>query len=1301
MKQVIERIYKRTTEYSHPSQATTTANALDLLSSGIYTEEERFIFELLQNAVDSFNAQNQNNLIIKIVITNNLLVFMHNGTPFSERDLEGLCDIGNGNKMKDAKKIGYKGIGFKSVFMHTNRVTVLTNGTYFKFDKEFCESLVKTKGVEYEDVRLPWQIIPISTVKPSDIDTNGFNVVTFIDISNKESLKKKVDKLLNDTRFLLFLNIEDLRISFFDDTKEIINISKQQTDGVLTLFKNGMPQNSWLIYSKEVSLSSGIKNELSHDVKTPTKLKESQSVEISFAIALDKDKNIMPLNDAVIYTYLPTSYSFGLNFIVNANFITDAGRQQIVKDCAWNEFIFSQIPSLYLNWIASNVAPLHSDWYKVLPSFSAKEDELSIAYMCSLNKAINNIQFVKTKCGKKALVKECIQDPYNLYSAIPKDIYDIFIKDTISSLVSYDTLVSNEVGMALNKYNIASISNNHIHTLLENSEKYLSNITGVELLPFLEWLKEVSEDDKIANRDLSYSKIIPDEDGNLTEPANLFFPSEYAKENPDISKDAKIILPCLAALFSETMIVWLEKLGVQKMSNLSIIETVLCKNDYVNQENAMEVIRFIFKCNKEENIFGKIRSDDLEKLKLKSKGGQLRYASELYLSDIYNPICKFETVLSKDVFVSSDYPEKEADIAEWMLFLKKLGCKDDIKLETVKYGSGSWVMNNITINNCVFRAQNSEYNTAYDGRKFYLGCAGGVCIYALSSPLIVISDNDSLFEFYKLFWGKIFSSCLPEKDKDYIYGETGFGYNKRALLSCSKYLNKSFIEWVVSSQNVVPATDGKLYSVGNILANTDSNLNTFGNLYPILDIEGSINSEWLKRLPFKKDLSLSEYLDVLEVISDNLGCVSTNKDKVNRIYERIADTWDFSPKTSEYSIVRNWGESHKLLSKEGSFESPSSLYLLSSRLSGVNIDKQVFHGKHLENERFVSFMKAMGVNLISDHRVEGLDNACLNNQITDELKNKLDFLTSISTGNSFTEDSWEDTKSKMLMAIDSLEFYRVEAIKIYYGEQAFSRTVYSNSKKFYYVGNFGFVNQELLHASIMEALDIPKKASTIFLAILHISNFEELKEYLEQKGYDTSFIDIPTKEIAQTQVSAYPIVGGEMALFGGLNNEEKRVALEEAKNCVLQKLETDGFDISQKRWDGWTCIHGVTKAGVEYPLVIRSNKSHRNTCISPTDWNQLMKPNAMFAVVTDNGIGTISFRDILKTKENMTIRFSSSNIDLNKHLVELSKVFTYFKGIQFDFESYISSTINRWERFMVPEQSTGELPQTSTLLLPE
>ena len=95
MKRVIERIYKRTTEYSHPSQATTTANALDLLSSGIYTEEERFIFELLQNAVDSFDGHDDRELRIKIVLTGDQLIFMHNGRAikFNSSSLQEIKDV--------------------------------------------------------------------------------------------------------------------------------------------------------------------------------------------------------------------------------------------------------------------------------------------------------------------------------------------------------------------------------------------------------------------------------------------------------------------------------------------------------------------------------------------------------------------------------------------------------------------------------------------------------------------------------------------------------------------------------------------------------------------------------------------------------------------------------------------------------------------------------------------------------------------------------------------------------------------------------------------------------------------------------------------------------------------------------------------------------------------------------------------------------------------------------------------------------------------------------------------------------
>lgn len=1305
MNNIIKRIYQRTTEYSHPSQATTTANALDLLSSGIYTEEERFIFELLQNAVDSFDSHKQTTLEIKIILTDNLLVFMHNGSPFSERDLEGLCDIGNGNKVTDAKKIGYKGIGFKSVFMHSHRVTVWTAGTCFKFDKEACEAFAKSKGSGYENVKMPWQIIPILTKTPSGINTEGFNVVTYIEISNKKSLKRKVEKLLSDTRFLLFLKVDDLRVSFWEDGEEILNLSKKQTADELTLSVNGKPQSSWLIYSTEVKLTSEVKDALVHDSKTPTKLKDSDSVEISFAIALDKDKNIIPLSDAVMYTYLPTSFSFGLNFIVNANFITDAGRQQIVKDCAWNEFIFAQIPGSYLNWIRESVAKTYSDWYKVLPPYSKSEDELSEAYSAALKDALNTIPFIKAVNGDMVLLQEALTDNIGLNSAIPPKIFDSFVHANILKNTNAFSLVSSEIGQALQKmYDVANITTEHVYIILEKANEYLKNLTDEEMLTFLMWLRDLSQDlNNDFKRSVSYASILSDEDSNLIAPIESFFPSEYSDKNPDISADAKIIRKSLADKFSDGLINWLKELGVQEMSNLSVIEKVLCEDDYINQENATDVLRFIFECNKKENVFANIRRSRLENIKIQTTSGALKYATELYLSNIYHPVCRIQNTYWDDIFVSEKYLKDESEYAEWALFLKKLGCSDDIKLTQVRYGDSSWVMQDPTIKECVRRAKMKEYNTAWDGRKFYLGCAGGVCLYVVSSPLLSIQKSNQLYEFYVQFWERIFNNAVPDKNEDYVFGNTGWGYTKRAMLSDSCYLSKSFIEWVIETKKLLPASDGCLYTANNILVNTKFNRETFGHYFPVLALEGPLRSEWAERLPFKKELSLTEYLGVIDRISgdDTKEDISANKEKINRIYERIADSFDFSEGSSDYALVQNWGRSHKILSKEGNFEFPHSLYLLSLNLSGVELDNQVFHAKYLENDRFAAFMTALGVNMITDYRVEGIEDGKYKPDINHKFVRKEDFFTSIAVGDSFTKDTWEEAKSKMHSAIMRMEFYQADSISIYYGNQGFPKMVYSKANEFYFVGNFELANQELLHDDIMAALGLPKKVSTIFLAILQMDDFLELKEYIKQKGYDTSFIEEHNDLIrAGNQPAA--IMSGENAAYGGLTKEEMRNALEEAKEAVLDKLSKDGFDISNKEWDGWTCIDGVRKDGREYPLVIRSNKSQRNTCLSPKDWNQLMKPNAMFAVVASTGIGTICLREILKSKELISIRFSSENIDNPQHISELATVFAYFKGIQFDFESYIHPVVNQWERFMSPEQETGELPiAVSPSALPE
>lgn len=1302
MNRVIERIYKRTTEYSHPSQATTTANALDLLSSGIYTEEERFIFELLQNAVDSFDANDDRELRIKIVLLDDQLIFMHNGAPFSERDLEGLCDIGNGNKMNDAKKIGYKGIGFKSVFMHSHLVAVLTNGTCFKFDKKACEKIVREKGTEYIGVKMPWQIIPMLTETPSNIDTSGFNVVTYIQTYNRNLLRKKVEKLLADTRFLLFLKVNNLRICFYDGGEEILKLSKSYENNVLTLLKNEIPQNRWLIHSKEVKLTPEVRTAIDHDIKVPTKLKESESVEISFAIALDEEGCIVPLKDAVMYTYLPTSYSIGLNFVVNANFITDAGRQQIAKDCAWNEFIFSQIPRLYLNWIAEDIALRYPDWYKVLPHILESEDELSQAYSQALSEAIKCVPFVKTINGRMTLVKNAICDYIDINSNIPLSVLNDFVHAKISEEASVESLVSLEIGRALEKYDIACVKTEHAKILLEKSETYLADLSAGDMLIFLIWLKRFSEtQSKGFLESLSYARILIDENNCLIEPIASFFPSEYSDKNPDITEDAKIIKQELADLFDEDLSSWLKSIGAQEMSNISVIKSVICKEGYIDQNNAIKVIQFIFDSEQKEHVLDALSETEIGTLKVMTKNGVLESADTLFLDSAYGIYVNADNAFLGNFFVSPKYIRTDTEVEKWQHFFKKIGVNTNIGIKCRRFNQDTWLYSSLStyVDYCKRNEKNYGYSIHTAGYFVH------IYIQAQLPPILnFVSDSFSSCLFV---WSNVMAFPLHlEEKKDYIAGHTGWGYYAYGYFKDNveghRYLGELLLPYILRSKNILPGTDGRLHKSTELLAPTDDNFQLCGHYLPTLDLDCKIHLDWLEITNFKTQLELTDYLTILSAISQEQNTIKENRERINRIYERMSDNWDFSPNSTDYIQLQNWGKNHKLLSKEGQFEYPSSLYLLSSHLSGVDLNNQVYHSKHLENSRFASMMETLGVNIITDHRVNGLEDAIIDYDVTNMLLHKCDFLTAVVGNDAFTKETWSEAKAKMGNAISNLSFYKVDSICICYGNQEFEKTVYSKDTEFYYVGKFGLANQELLHGDIMKAIDFPQKVRTIFLTILQMTDLVELKEYLEQKGYDTSFI-IEPQEIVAIETSGNAVVmSGQDGSMGGLTREEMRNALVEAKDVILDRLMHDGFDISQIEWDGWTCIDGVKKDGVEYPLVIRSNKSQRNTCLSPMDWNQLMKPNAMFAVVTNNGIGTISLREILRSKEKISIQFSSENIENSEHIKELSQVFAYFKGIQFNFDSYIHPVVNQWERFVVPEQSTGELPvAVSTNALPE
>ncbi|CAF1622633.1 unnamed protein product, partial [Didymodactylos carnosus] len=116
LKNRVQYLFNRNTNYAFPEHALNQAESLKSLSNDLYTDSVRFIYELLQNADDASirNLSVPRKVVISVI--DKYLIITHNGLPFNEKDLDALCAVGCGTKAKDYEKTGYKGLGFKAVF---------------------------------------------------------------------------------------------------------------------------------------------------------------------------------------------------------------------------------------------------------------------------------------------------------------------------------------------------------------------------------------------------------------------------------------------------------------------------------------------------------------------------------------------------------------------------------------------------------------------------------------------------------------------------------------------------------------------------------------------------------------------------------------------------------------------------------------------------------------------------------------------------------------------------------------------------------------------------------------------------------------------------------------------------------------------------------------------------------------------------------------------------------------------------------------------------------------------------------
>jgi hypothetical protein len=308
----IQKIYKKY-DSSEASEGIANSIAKDI-DNEFYGAH--FLFELLQNAQD---VADDRLIDIQITSYNDYLIFSHNGRVFSCDDVEKICNYAQRkykDKSADANKIGYKGIGFKTVFTASDTVYTLSGGYSFKFDKNYYN--------EDDANSKPWQIMPI-WVEDEELEffkefRNNFNVNIIIKAHDKKIINKEIQILIKKPEIILFLkNIREVTIVNEEDDQFTIkqDYGKDQNLIEYRILDCDNNKTKWLLKSyDEIPVPDEVQAALKKLPKTqcPDRLlTDPKKAALTFAVKIDGG-NISALKKSHLFCFLPLKISLALPF---------------------------------------------------------------------------------------------------------------------------------------------------------------------------------------------------------------------------------------------------------------------------------------------------------------------------------------------------------------------------------------------------------------------------------------------------------------------------------------------------------------------------------------------------------------------------------------------------------------------------------------------------------------------------------------------------------------------------------------------------------------------------------------------------------------------------------------------------------------------------------------------------------------------------------------------------------------------------------------------------------------------------
>lgn len=311
-----------------------------------------FIYELLQNANDypvEVSDKEYENVDVEFYLTENYLICRHNGKFFTARDIAGVCKTGDGSKSKKKNAIGYKGIGFKTVFRDHNYVYINTGDYRFRFEEEY-----------HGRKRRPWQIMPIWT-EDDELDpeirdivvsgTSKYRVQTVMKPKDKSILRGGQDARKN-YQYLLHDIFKSIRDIIFIPNIQSVTV---HIDGEEPFVCSKANVDEWVIskayeYKLTTIEQEEINSEIISSSEIPPKYENFEDTRVLFAC--EKDGFVLKaVENATVNCYLPTQAQFGFPFLMNTDMVPSGDRNELKRNIKVNEKFAYIAGTKFAEWL--------------------------------------------------------------------------------------------------------------------------------------------------------------------------------------------------------------------------------------------------------------------------------------------------------------------------------------------------------------------------------------------------------------------------------------------------------------------------------------------------------------------------------------------------------------------------------------------------------------------------------------------------------------------------------------------------------------------------------------------------------------------------------------------------------------------------------------------------------------------------------------------------------------------------------------------------------------------------------------